>query len=249
LRILGIETSSVRGSVALVEADRTLSVGSHERENAHEASIRPLIERALLEVGWSARQLDRIAVGTGPGSFTGLRVGIALAQGIAEGLEIPLIGVGSLRAMAWAAPPGDERTRVPVIDARRGELFLAAYSASGSELLPPQVVANASLAEQLVRSLPGGALLLGRASAPLWASFEHDANLEAELPHARWTALIAATLPADAGASALYLRPAVAVAAQLRQNPLSVEAAAAPLPLSGASQGAAARADGVDRHR
>ena len=224
-------------------------MASHERENAHEASLQPLIERVLSEAGWSARQLDRIAVGTGPGSFTGLRVGIALAHGIAEGLEIPLVGVGSLQAMAWAAPPGDERTRVPVIDARRGELFLAAYSAAGRELLPPQVVANAEAAAQLVRLLPGGALLLGRAAAPLWASFEHDPNPEAELPHARWTALLGATLPADASASALYLRPAVAIAAQPRQNPLSVEGAApAPLPLTAASQGAAARADGADRH-
>jgi len=234
----------------LVEGDRTLSVASHERENAHEASIQPLIERVLGEAGWSPPQLDRIAVGTGPGSFTGLRVGIALAQGIAEGLEIPLVGVGSLRAMAWAASRGDERTRVPVIDARRGELFLAAYTPAGRELLPPQVVANVDAAERLIRSLPGEALLLGRASAPLWVSFEHDPNLEAELPHARWTALLGATLPADTGASALYLRPAVAVAAQLRQNPLSVEGAPpTPLPLSGASQGAAACPDGVDRHR
>jgi tRNA threonylcarbamoyladenosine biosynthesis protein TsaB len=250
LRTLGIETSSVRGSVALIEADLTLAVASHERENAHESAIQALIERALSEAGWNPRQLDRVAVGTGPGSFTGLRVGIALAQGIAEGLEIPLVGVGSLRALAGAAPRGDERARVPVIDARRGELFLAAYSAAGLELLAPQVAANADVAEQLIRSLPGGVLLLGRASAPLWASFEHDTSPDAELPHARWTAFIGATLPADASANALYLRPAVAAAAQLRQNPLSVEAApAGGLPLPGVSESAAARSDCVDRHR
>jgi len=248
LRILGIETSSVRGSVALVEAGRTLATASHERENAHEASIQPLIERLLSEAGWNPRQLDRVAVGTGPGSFTGLRVGIALAQGIAEGLEIPLVGVGSLQALAGAAPHGDDRVRVAVIDARRGELFLAAYSAAGLELLPPQVAANADAAEQLIRSLPGGVLLLGRASAPLWASFEHDPNPDAELPDARWTASIGATLSADTSASALYLRPAVAIAAQLRQNPLSGEAVPA-CPLPAASEGAAADADGVDRHR
>lgn len=223
-----------------------LAVARHERENSHEASIQPLIEKVLGEAGWSPRQLDRIAVGTGPGSFTGLRVGIALAQGIAEGLEVPLVGVGSLQALAWAAPRWDERVRVPVIDARRGELFLAAYSAAGLELLAPQVVANADSAEQLIRSLPGAVLLLGRASAPLWTSFEHDPNPEAELPDARWTACVGATLSADTSASALYLRPAVAVAAQLRHNPLSVEAdPPAPVPLTGPSEGAA---DRVDRH-
>jgi tRNA threonylcarbamoyladenosine biosynthesis protein TsaB len=241
VRVLGIETSSVRGSIALIEGDRTLVVASHERENSHDASIQPLIERALADAGWSARELDRIAVGTGPGSFTGLRVGIALAQGISEGLAIPLVGVSSLAAMAHAAPDSSPRTRVPVLDARRGELFLAAYSPDGCELLAPQIVASPRAAEDLVRDLPGGALVLGRVWDPLASRLAHHASEETDLPHARWVALLGARLEPDQPVRPAYLRPPVAMVPKLEPNPLSAETTLA------FAAGSSARALGGER--
>ncbi|MEO8184221.1 MAG: tRNA (adenosine(37)-N6)-threonylcarbamoyltransferase complex dimerization subunit type 1 TsaB [Deltaproteobacteria bacterium] len=248
MRVLGIETSSIRGSVALVEGGQTLVVARHERANAHEASIQPLIERALADAGWSARQLDRIAVGTGPGSFTGLRVGIALAQGISEGLEIPLVGVGSLRAMAHAAPGATLAARVPLLDARRGEFFLAAYDLEGRELLPPQIVENARAVEQLVGGLRGPALLLGRAWDPVASNLEHHRSEETDLPHARAVALLGAELDSGHPVRPLYLRPPVATAPRLEPNPLSAETRSALAPP--ASEGAAALgADHPERQR
>jgi tRNA threonylcarbamoyladenosine biosynthesis protein TsaB len=223
VRILGIETSSVRGSVALIEADRTLAVAAHQRENAHEQSIQPLIDRVLAEAGWSAGSLDRVAVGTGPGSFTGLRVGIALAQGISEGLEIPLIGVPCLEAMARAAPAQLPGPRVAILDARRGELFLAAYASDGQELLAPQIVENAAAAERLLGTLPGVALMLGRDWPPLVSERLHHRSEECDLPHARWTALLAAGRAPGPSVVPLYLRPPTAVVPPLKPSPLAAD--------------------------
>src|SRR6185369_5960506 len=140
MRVLGIETSTRRGSVAAVEGTLTLGTLAHEEPSAHAERVLSLIEILLAEVGWSRASIERIAVGIGPGSFTGLRVGIALAQGMALGLGRPIVGVGSLAALASSAPATDRRTRVPVLDARRGELFVAAYDADGRERLAPNAV-------------------------------------------------------------------------------------------------------------
>ncbi len=101
------------------------------------------------ELAWSA--LDRIAVGVGPGTFTGLRVGIATARGLAQSLSVELVGVSSLRALAeGAAHQVGHGGIVAVIDARRGEAFACAYSATDGrslrELSPPRAVAPGGLA-------------------------------------------------------------------------------------------------------
>src|SRR5687768_454757 len=126
VRVLAIETSSPRGSVALLDDDRLVVELEHDQPNAHAERILPLVERALEAAGFDRTSLDRVAVGIGPGSFTGLRVGIALAEGLALGLDIPIIGVASLRAMAAAVPAAEARIRIPVLDARRDEVFVAA---------------------------------------------------------------------------------------------------------------------------
>lgn len=206
--------------MALVEAGRAVTAATHERENAHEQSILPMIERLLAEAGWSARSLERIAVATGPGSFTGLRVGIALAQGVSEGLGVPLVGVGSLEAMAAGAPAELPGARVAVLDARRAELFLGAYAADGRELLAPQVV-EAQAASGLIGSLGPTGVLLGKdwpSDMPGWCRHRGD---ETDLPHAHWIALLAARREPGAAVVPLYLRPPTAVVPVLSPNPLA----------------------------
>lgn len=206
--------------MTLVEGRQTICTLSHERENAHGESILPLIERALAEAGWTQGGLDRIAVGVGPGSFTGLRVGISLAQGISEGLEVPLIGVGSLYAMARAAPAEHQGLRCPVLDARRGEMFAALYSADGTELQAPRLITNASELRRFTSDAASDVLLLGCAPALLESAPGVFRSSETDLPHARWVALAAEQALGSADASALYIRDAVAVVPRLPPNPL-----------------------------
>ena len=203
---------------------------SHERDNAHAQSIQPLIDQALAETGWSRNSLDRIAVGVGPGSFTGLRVGIALAQGISEGLGVPLVGVGSLAAMALAAPKTRAGMRCPVLDARRGEFFVAAYTPEGKEALAPQVAADAAELARLAHQLGGDLLVLGHAAQLALEALLVDPlpgrvtelfhSAETDLPDARWTALAAIDAPVMASVVPTYVRHAVAVIPQLPPNPL-----------------------------
>src|SRR5688572_26659375 len=100
MRVLGIETSSTRGSLAVLEGTELRAVRVHEEPHRHAELTLSLIGEVLAEAGIDKRELSRIAVGVGPGSFTGVRVALALGQGIAHGLGIPLVGVGSLAAMA-----------------------------------------------------------------------------------------------------------------------------------------------------
>jgi tRNA threonylcarbamoyladenosine biosynthesis protein TsaB len=98
-------------------------------------------------IGWGA--LERIAVGVGPGTFTGLRVGVATARGLAQSLGVEVVGVSSLRVLAHAAlgEPGSQAHRcvLATIDARRGEAYAAAYDTQG-ELAPPRALAPEALA-------------------------------------------------------------------------------------------------------
>lgn len=206
--------------MALVEDRRTICTLSHERQNAHGESILPLIERALAEAGWTRRSLDRIAVGLGPGSFTGLRVGISLAQGISEGLEVPLIGVGSLEAMARAAPAEHRGLRCPVLDARREEMFVALYAPDGIELESPQLVTSATDLRRFTTDASSELLFLGCAPGLLESIPGVFRSSETDLPHARWVALAAEQAPESGEARPIYIREAVAVVPRLPPNPL-----------------------------
>lgn len=146
-RILALDTSSRRGSVALLEGSspadaRICAYRCHDVENEHAERMLGMFSCALEDAGWSKHDVEKIAVGVGPGSFTGVRIGIALAQGLMLGLKIPGVGVGSLAALAAAVPSSDPRVRLVVRDARRDEFFVAAYGQSGEELLAPHTIAQ-----------------------------------------------------------------------------------------------------------
>ena len=222
MRVLGIETSTRRGSVAAVLDGTTLGAFAHEAPNEHAERVLALIEVLLAEVGWSRTSLDRIAVGIGPGSFTGLRVGIALAQGIALGLERPLVGVGSLQALASAVAATDARVRVPVLDARRGELFIAAYDATGTELLAPSAVPVGEAGAFVRESVAGELVLVGEAAHLVGTGFDVLSGGELDLPHASTVARAGATLdPATAPVEPVYVRGPGATPQNLPPSPLA----------------------------
>lgn len=130
--ILNIETSSKICSVALSDEGQILyQLEDHEGQN-HAAKLAPFVEKCFEEMARHDRKLDAVAVSSGPGSYTGLRIGMSLAKGLCFGLDIPLIAINTLQVLAVKAMfsnsnfQGDEII-VPMVDARRMEVFTEAY--------------------------------------------------------------------------------------------------------------------------
>ncbi len=127
MRILAIDTATEACSVAL-NNDGTLFAHFELCPREHTQRILPLVKDVLTEGGVALSELDALAFGRGPGSFTGVRIGIGIAQGLALGAELPMIGVSTLATMAEGAWRKSGATRVlAAIDARMGEVYWAEY--------------------------------------------------------------------------------------------------------------------------
>ncbi|MEO8902764.1 MAG: tRNA (adenosine(37)-N6)-threonylcarbamoyltransferase complex dimerization subunit type 1 TsaB [Polyangiaceae bacterium] len=192
MRILAVETSSRRGSVALLEGQRVIASLEHEQPNSHAERLLGMVEQLLTEAGWPKSSLDRLGVGVGPGSFTGLRVGIAFAEGLSVGLDRPLIGVGSLWAMAFGALAERPGPCCALLDARREELFAAVYATPHQELCAPVALPIQDLPAFLEKN--GAATLVGEVAQGLAHGRTVLSGPTLDLPHARWVAALAAEL-------------------------------------------------------
>ena len=152
--VLGFDTATPATAIGLRLADgRTLQARDDPTPGERPGHATRLLELAaglLAEAGiaWSA--LDRIAVGVGPGRFTGLRIGIATARGLAQSLDTQLVGVSSPRALAEPLETGGAPV-LSVIDARRGEVFVAAHAA-GRELMSARTASPEELRDILART-------------------------------------------------------------------------------------------------
>ncbi|MFC7520914.1 tRNA (adenosine(37)-N6)-threonylcarbamoyltransferase complex dimerization subunit type 1 TsaB [Xanthomonas populi] len=140
MKVLAFETSTEACSVAL-HVDARVLERSELAPRRHAELALPWAEQLLADAGIARRQLDAIAVGRGPGAFTGVRLAIGIAQGIALGLDVPVLAVSTLQVLALRAPA--EATRVMAcIDARMGEVYAGVFARSGDTLLAlaPEVV-------------------------------------------------------------------------------------------------------------
>ncbi len=128
MRILAIDTATEACSVALWN-DGTIFAHFEECPREHTQRILPLVKTILTEGKTALTDLDALAYGRGPGSFTGVRIGIGIAQGLALGADLPMIGVSTLATMAQGAWRMTGATRVlAAIDARMGEVYWAEYT-------------------------------------------------------------------------------------------------------------------------
>jgi tRNA threonylcarbamoyladenosine biosynthesis protein TsaB len=136
--ILNIDTATARASICLAQEGRTLALEENLEQKEHAAWLHPAIEKMMRDTGHRLRDLQAVAVTAGPGSYTGLRVGMAAAKGFCFALDIPFIAEDTLRAMAFAAREQlpDAQLLCPMIDARRMEVFTAVYRNDLSVVLP-----------------------------------------------------------------------------------------------------------------
>jgi tRNA threonylcarbamoyladenosine biosynthesis protein TsaB len=166
--VLGIDTATDRLTVAALRDGAAVAELEHGPDQdgrpRHSALLLREIECAVdASGGWPA--IDRIVVGIGPGSYTGLRIGIATARALAQARELPIAAVGTLAALAAGIreSAGGEREALAVLDARRGQVFASLHGPSGEEIWPPLVAAPAELADRL-RELGSSPLAAGDGS-------------------------------------------------------------------------------------
>jgi tRNA threonylcarbamoyladenosine biosynthesis protein TsaB len=165
MQLLALDTATPATTVALLCADEKLLTRRHEpgpgERPGHVSELLPLALALMDEAGIGFAQLDRIAVGVGPGTFTGLRIGVATARALAHAHGLPLVGVSTLQALAAGAAEsvGDAPAVLAVLDARRGEAFAAAW-AGEEALLAPVALTPEALADA-VATLPAGTPAVG----------------------------------------------------------------------------------------
>ncbi|MDR0364273.1 MAG: tRNA (adenosine(37)-N6)-threonylcarbamoyltransferase complex dimerization subunit type 1 TsaB [Bacteroidales bacterium] len=137
--ILNIETATPVCSVALYADGKILSQKTGDKPNIHSEKLTLFIEETIKEGNLTFRQLDAVAVSEGPGSYTGLRIGASAAKGLCYALDIPLIAVSTLQAMAVCMKRFYKNGDVlycPMIDARRKDVYTALYNAQGEPIDP-----------------------------------------------------------------------------------------------------------------
>jgi tRNA threonylcarbamoyladenosine biosynthesis protein TsaB len=210
--ILAIDTAldACAAGVLDTEAGKLIARESQAMKRGHAEALMPLIARVIEQSGIAFAGLDRIAVTTGPGSFTGLRVGLSAARGIALAANKPVVGLTTLTA--YAAPLVSQDGEHPVIsaiDARHDHVYLQAVSGNGSSLIRPRV---ASIEEALGAARFGAPHLVGNAAqilADRWPAqapppFKVDAQPAPDIAWVAW--LGAAVSPNTAPARPFYLR-------------------------------------------
>jgi tRNA threonylcarbamoyladenosine biosynthesis protein TsaB len=210
--ILAIDTALDACSAAVLDTASTKVIAqeSQPMKRGHAEALMPLIARVMKEAGVAFDALGRIAATTGPGSFTGLRVGLSAARGIALAAGKPVVGVTTLAA--YAAPVVSESGEHPIIsaiDARHDHVYLQVVSGNGGALVTPRV---ASVAEALEAVSFGAPHLVGNAAKILAERWPADAPAPVKVdpqpaPDILWVAWLGAAVdPKIALARPLYLR-------------------------------------------
>lgn len=200
--ILAVDTALGACSVAVLDGERILAHHFEEMARGHAEALAPMVEETMRKAGVAFAALERLAVTTGPGTFTGQRVGLAFMRGLRVALKKPLIGVTTLEAMAFAT--GAERAAA-IHDAKRDEAYLLLWE--GGEIVLPPIVMPFKEALTRIRAFGPSALCgTGAAAAKteLGAEFHFTDICQ---PDALWVAKLALTrASSDVPAAPLYLR-------------------------------------------
>jgi len=133
MHILGIDTSSMVAAAAVMSREKLLAEYIVNNKKNHSEKMMQVVDRVLQDSGITPEDLDAVAVAIGPGSFTGIRIGMACAEGIAHALGKPMVGVNTLDGLAYNLI-GESSFLCPVVDAQRGEVYTCLYRWEGATL-------------------------------------------------------------------------------------------------------------------
>ncbi|NIX75542.1 tRNA (adenosine(37)-N6)-threonylcarbamoyltransferase complex dimerization subunit type 1 TsaB [Microvirga terricola] len=212
MRVLAIDTALGACSACIFQVGETEPLASESiaMERGHAEALLPLLDRLSSKVEGGFDSLGRVAVTVGPGSYTGLRVGISAARGIGLALGIPVIGVATLSAYLAPLMAGNQRGLfTAAIDAKHGHMYIQAIAFGGRTIIPPSLMNY----RDALRLLGSGPLLITGSAAPILAAEARANGIEAivsDTPHApdiAWVARLGAIAdPAQALPKPLYLR-------------------------------------------
>ena len=212
MRVLAIDTALEACSAAVLDTERGGIVASESipMVRGHAEALMPLVGRVMQKANLEFVELDRIAVTVGPGSFTGLRVGVAAARGIAVAAAKPAVGLTTLAAYAAPYIAADDKTPLlAAIDARHNHVYMQLFGTNGRPLIQPRV---ASLRDAVRAATSGPARLVGSGAAMVaaaWPAKERQPAVvdAAKAPVIDWVAhLGAAAATTDSLPKPLYLR-------------------------------------------
>ena len=154
LLILALESSAKAASCALCRGEKLLARAFRNNGLTHSTTLLPMAEELLAACSLKAADLDLIAVAKGPGSFTGIRIGVAAAKGLAWGADKPGLGVSTLEALAWNAAALEGALLCPCMDARRGQVYNALFRVEGG--LPVRLCEDRAISlQELIDDLRG----------------------------------------------------------------------------------------------
>jgi tRNA threonylcarbamoyladenosine biosynthesis protein TsaB len=162
VRLAAIDTSSPLGSIALFEDGVLVAEDARRVSNAHGESLLPMVDALFTKVGWKPRDVARWGVGIGPGSFTGVRIAVATAKGIAIATGAELVGVTALDAVAHGVEAGEGDAVASVLDAMKGEVFVQVRM-RGELVVQPEAVAVGKLSARLATVACARMIVVGEA--------------------------------------------------------------------------------------
>ena len=202
MRILAVETALGACSVAVLDGEKILAHHFEEMARGHAEALAPMVQTAMAKAGLAFSALGRLAVTTGPGTFTGQRVGLAFMRGLRVALKKPLAGLTTLEVMAAAT---NAPRAAAIHDAKRDEAYLLLWE-EGETVLAPMVLPFAQAIEK-IRAF-GFCALAGTGAPAAKAELGADFSLsDIRQPNALWLARLALTRPPSAIPPApLYLR-------------------------------------------
>lgn len=183
--ILAFESSAKAASVALLQDGVLLAESFQNNGKTHSATLMPMAQQVLRDCGVTPADLTAVAVAKGPGSFTGVRIGVSAAKGLAWGADKPVCGVSTLAAMA-AQMTMMRGIICPVMDARRSQVYNAVFAAEGGQLTrltPDRAIALSQLAEEL-QGDPRPKLVVGDGAA-LCSGFLSEAGIPCRMAPAQ----------------------------------------------------------------